>query len=78
MEIITSQNGVSVNGAPLTTSATRTAAPGLLRNAIDDRIVRIRPVSGFSINYFFRQSSQSVKLDILEAFIISENCQIVL
>ena len=45
MEIITSQNGVSVNGAPLTTSATRTAAPGLLRNAIDDRIVRIRPMA---------------------------------
>lgn len=32
-------------GAPLTTSATYEAAPGLLRNAIDERIVRIRPMS---------------------------------
>lgn len=45
MEIITSENGASVNGAPLTTTATRNAAPGLLRNAIDDRIVRIRPMA---------------------------------
>lgn len=37
--------GSHVADAPLTTSATRDAAPGLLRNAIDERIVRIRPMS---------------------------------
>lgn len=45
MEITKSQNGAAVNGAPLTLSATRQASPGLLRNAIDDRIVRIRPMA---------------------------------
>lgn len=37
--------GQHVAGAPLTTSASMTAAPGLLRNAIDERIVRIRPMA---------------------------------
>ena len=37
--------GQHVAGAPLTTSATRQASPDLLRNAIDERIVRIRPMS---------------------------------
>lgn len=45
MEITNSQTGAAVNGAPLTLSATRQASPGLLRNAIDDRIVRIRPMA---------------------------------
>ncbi len=39
-----SAGGQHVAGAPLTTSATAIAAPGLLRNAIDERIVRIRPM----------------------------------
>jgi len=37
--------GLHVASAPLTTSSARQAAPGLLRNAIDERIVRIRPMS---------------------------------
>ncbi len=37
--------GQHVAGSPLTTEATRIAAPELLRNAIDERIVRIRPMS---------------------------------
>lgn len=38
-------NGASVNGAPLTTVVTNEAAPGLLRNAIDERIAKIRPMA---------------------------------
>ncbi|MDO4319693.1 MAG: DUF5309 family protein [Bacteroidales bacterium] len=38
-------DGLHVAGAPLTTSATVAAAPGLLRNAIDERIVRVRPMA---------------------------------
>lgn len=45
MEITNTNNGAAVSGAPLTTSVTRQASPGLLRNAIDDRIVRIRPMA---------------------------------
>ena len=45
MEITTSKNGAAVNGAPLTTTLTREVVPGLLRNAIDDRIVKIRPMA---------------------------------
>lgn len=37
--------GRHIAGAPLTTTATATAAPGLLRNAIDERIVRVRPMA---------------------------------
>lgn len=37
--------GLHVAGTPLTTNLTAEAAPGLLRNAIDERIVRIRPMS---------------------------------
>lgn len=35
----------AVNGTPLTTQNIAEAAPGLLRNSIDERIVRIRPMS---------------------------------
>ena len=45
MSTVTTENGASVNGAPLTTTLTNQAAPGLLRNAIDERITRIRPMS---------------------------------
>ena len=41
----TSDNGVAVNGTPLTTTITNSVAPGLLRNAIDERITRIRPMA---------------------------------
>lgn len=37
--------GLHIAGAPLTTSLSNVAAPGLLRNSIDSRIVRIRPAS---------------------------------
>lgn len=40
-----SAGGLHVAGSPLTTQAAAEAAPGLLRNAIDERIVRIRPMS---------------------------------
>jgi hypothetical protein len=43
--ITTTENGVHVNQAPLTTTITRENAPGLLRNAIDERIVKIRPMA---------------------------------
>ena len=45
-EIIQSQNGVNhvVNG-PLTTTAIREASPELLLNEVDERVVRIRPMS---------------------------------
>lgn len=43
--ITTENNGAYVTGAPLTTTVTNEAAPGLLRNAIDDRIVKIRPMA---------------------------------
>lgn len=45
MEKTQTPNGVSINGAPLTTEITREAVPGLLRNAIDERIVKIRPMA---------------------------------
>ena len=45
MSISQSTNGAAVNGAPLTTEVTRQAVPGLLRNAIDERIVKIRPMA---------------------------------
>ena len=35
----------AINGTPLTTQNIAEAAPGLLRNSIDERIVRIRPMS---------------------------------
>lgn len=38
-------NGASVNNAPLTTVTAEEAAPGLLHNAIDERIVKIRPMA---------------------------------
>lgn len=37
--------GRHINGVPLTTDVADEASPGLLRNEIDDRIVRIRPMS---------------------------------
>ena len=37
--------GKHVSGGPLTTSLTNTASPELLRNEIDERIVKIRPMS---------------------------------
>lgn len=37
--------GKRVIGEPLTTKLTETASPGLLRNEIDDRVVKIRPMS---------------------------------
>lgn len=43
--INTTKNGVHVTGAPLTTTITNEAAPGLLRNSIDERIVRVRPMA---------------------------------
>lgn len=43
--IIQSANGAHVADGPLTTSITNEAAPGLLRNAIDDRIVKVRPMA---------------------------------
>ena len=39
------QGGTHVSSAPLTLSETSKAAPELLRNAIDRRIVKIRPMS---------------------------------
>lgn len=43
--INTTANGVAISNAPLTTKITEQAAPGLLRNAIDERIVKIRPMA---------------------------------
>ncbi len=37
--------GSHIDGMPLTTTVADSASPGLLRNEIDDRIVRIRPMS---------------------------------
>ena len=37
--------GRHIDGTPLTTNIADTVSPGLLRNEIDDRIVRIRPMS---------------------------------
>lgn len=37
--------GRHIEGAPLTTEMADTVSPGLLRNEIDDRIVKIRPMS---------------------------------
>lgn len=37
--------GTHIAGAPLTTANISEAAPGLLRNAIDERIVKVRPMS---------------------------------
>ena len=34
-----------VVGEPLTTKLAETVSPGLLRNEIDDRVVKIRPMS---------------------------------
>jgi hypothetical protein len=45
MNITTTENGTHINEAPLTTTITRENAPGLLRNAIDERIVKIRPMA---------------------------------
>ncbi|MDE5751089.1 MAG: DUF5309 domain-containing protein [Duncaniella sp.] len=39
----TNTNHAILNGAPLTTDVTDTLSPSLLRSAVDDRIVRIRP-----------------------------------
>lgn len=39
------ENSVNVNGEVLTTAVTEEHAPGLLRNAIDERIVKIRPMA---------------------------------
>lgn len=43
--ITTTENGASVNNEVLTTAVSEQAAPGLLRNAIDERIVKIRPMA---------------------------------
>jgi hypothetical protein len=45
MNVTTTDQGVHINEAPLTTKITRENAPGLLRNAIDERIVKIRPMA---------------------------------
>lgn len=37
--------GAQVSGAPLTLETINAAAPGLLQNSIDERIVRVRPMS---------------------------------
>ena len=37
--------GSHIDGMPLTTTVADSASPGLLRNEIDDRIVKIRPMS---------------------------------
>lgn len=37
--------GTQVSGAPLTTAITEASAPGLLRNDVDERIVKIRPMA---------------------------------
>ncbi len=39
------ENGVNVSGEVLTTAVTDRNVPGLLRNEIDDRIVKIRPMA---------------------------------
>jgi hypothetical protein len=44
-EIMSTENATIVNGAPLTTTITNENAPELLRNAIDQRIVKIRPMA---------------------------------
>jgi hypothetical protein len=51
--IINSNNGTHIANAPLTTTVTREASPALLRNAIDSRIVKIRP-SGSPIDQISR------------------------
>ena len=38
-------NGVHISGAPATTANIGEASPGLLRNSIDSRIVKVRPMS---------------------------------
>ncbi len=43
--ITKTENGASVNNEILTTAVSDQAAPGLLRNAIDERIVKIRPMA---------------------------------
>lgn len=43
--ITTTENGASVNNEVLTTAVSEQATPGLLRNAIDERIVKIRPMA---------------------------------
>ena len=43
--IAQSENGAAVSGAPLTTTVANQAVPGLLKNAIDERIVKIRPMA---------------------------------
>lgn len=43
--ITKTENGASVNNEILTTTVSDQAAPGLLRNAIDERIVKIRPMA---------------------------------
>lgn len=45
-----SAGGQHVAGAPLTIANTATVSPDLLRNAIDERIARIRPMSTPSTN----------------------------
>ncbi len=37
--------GQHLSGAPLTTEAAEVGAPGLLRNAVDEAITKIRPMS---------------------------------
>ena len=43
--ITTTENGASVNNEVLTTAVSEQATPGLLRNAIDERIAKIRPMA---------------------------------
>ncbi len=45
MSTINTENGAFIADEPLTTTITSQAAPGLLRNAIDERIVKIRPMA---------------------------------
>jgi hypothetical protein len=45
MNITTTDQGVHISDAPLTTTISRENAPGLLRNTIDERIVKIRPMA---------------------------------
>ena len=40
-----SAGGKHVTGAPLTLANISQAAPGLLQNSIDERIVKVRPMS---------------------------------
>ena len=45
MTTIVTENGGAVLNGPLTTTATKSVTPELLKNELDKRIVKIRPMS---------------------------------